>query len=98
MLSRNVFRRLEMICGLILKMLMLLMLWFAVVMEWDPEFSKEDTFGDSEEELQGRLLITARRWMRLMWMVHGSLERSVIKVSVRPADSRRKSRMLSSEI
>ena len=23
---------------------------FAVVMEWDPEFSKEDTFGDSEEE------------------------------------------------
>ena len=24
--------------------------WYAVVMEWDPEFSKEDTFGDSEEE------------------------------------------------
>ena len=24
--------------------------WDAVVMEWDPEFSKEDTFGDSEEE------------------------------------------------
>ena len=23
---------------------------YAVVMEWDPEFSKEDTFGDSEEE------------------------------------------------
>ena len=31
--------------------------------------------------------ITARSWMRLMWMVHGSLERSATLVRARPEDS-----------